>query len=62
MILTNYKKCSQGLNLFITIANKVSDSNDEKKSVFGTFKIQDYVQVHKKIASSLYLAMERIIS
>ena len=40
IVLITYKEWLNEVNL-ITIANEFSDNNNERKSVFGTFKIQD---------------------
>lgn len=45
MLLATSKEWLDGLNL-ITIANEVNDGSDNRKSVFGTFKIQGYLQLH----------------
>ena len=52
-LLTIYKERLDGLNL-ITTVHEFSNDNDEKKSVFETFKMQGYVKVNKGIAFCLY--------
>ena len=35
----------------LVLVKKFSDHNGQRKVVFGLFKIQDYVQVHKRLIS-----------
>lgn len=61
MLLPTYKEWLDGFDL-ITITNKVNGGNDEKKLVFGTFKIQDYVEIHKEVSFCLHSDIKRITS
>lgn len=60
MLLATYKEWLDGL--FITIANEFNVGNDNRKSVFGTFKIQGYTCRCIKGLYSVYTDMERFIS
>lgn len=49
---------------WFTIANEFSDGNNKRKSIFRTFKFQEFqewMKVHKKIAFCLYSDIERNI-
>ena len=50
MLLITYTEWSEGPN-FITTGKKFRDHNGQRKVVFGCFKIQEYVQVHKRLIS-----------